>query len=358
MSTLELRGLTRRFAPDARATVDAVDLTVHEAEVLVLVGPSGCGKSTILRLIAGLDQATAGTIALDGSPMDHVPPQQRDIAMVFQGYALYPHMSARDNLAFPLRMRRVSKADTDSRVAEAARLLAIDHLLDRYPGQLSGGERQRVAMGRALVRRPKVFLFDEPLSNLDAALRTELRAELGRLLRRLKATAIYVTHDQVEAMTIGQRVAVMKAGRIEQVGTAESIYRKPATLFVAGFLGMPPINRVRVTRDGDQGRCEALALPWPGGLAGNAATVAFRPECVSLREAETESTVSLVGEVTLVEPLGAESVIHVAAVGTQLRARTTGFSEHQPGDRISLHIARQDVVWFDDNEQRWEDGGA
>ena len=210
----------------------------------MLVGPSGCGKSTALRIIAGLEPADAGAVRLDGRDITHAPPQDRDVAMVFQGYALYPHLTVRENIEFPLRMRRVPKADRATRVAEAAALLGLGKLLSRHPAELSGGERQRVAMGRAIVRSPKAFLFDEPLSNLDAALRAELRVELASLVRRLGTTSVYVTHDQVEAMTMADRIAVMRAGTLQQVGTPRAIYEAPANVFVASFLGSPPVNLV------------------------------------------------------------------------------------------------------------------
>ncbi|MCC6557363.1 MAG: ABC transporter ATP-binding protein, partial [Polyangiaceae bacterium] len=250
MAAISLRGLVRRFQGGDRPALAGLDLDVEDGELLVLVGPSGCGKSTALRLIAGLDAPDAGTVSIGGRDVGRVPPQDRDVAMVFQGYALYPHMTAREIMAFPLKMRGVPAAERARRVEEAAATLAIGRLLDRRPGELSGGERQRVAMGRAIVRAPKVFLFDEPLSNLDAALRAELRVELAALVRRLGTTSVYVTHDQVEAMTMGDRIAVLRAGELQQIGPPRSIYEDPANAFVAGFLGSPAINLIEVARDG------------------------------------------------------------------------------------------------------------
>ncbi|HUF57351.1 MAG TPA: ATP-binding cassette domain-containing protein, partial [Thermohalobaculum sp.] len=239
MAEIVLSGLTKRFG-DA-TVVDAVDLTVEDRELMVLVGPSGCGKSTVLRMVAGLEEVSAGTVAIGGRVVNDLPPKDRDIAMVFQTYALYPHMSVRENLEYGLKMRRVARPERSRLVEEAAEILGLGALLDRKPRELSGGQRQRVAVGRAIVRKPQVFLFDEPLSNLDARFRMQMRAEIARLQKRLETTALYVTHDQVEAMTMGQRIAVMKDGRLQQVGTPLEVYRRPANLFVAGFVGSPPM---------------------------------------------------------------------------------------------------------------------
>ncbi|RMD78569.1 MAG: ABC transporter ATP-binding protein, partial [Gammaproteobacteria bacterium] len=241
MAELALEGLGKVF-PDGTAALRGVDLAVGEGELLVLVGPSGCGKSTLLRLVAGLERPSAGRVRIGGRDVTTLPPQRRDVAMVFQNYALYPHLSVAGNLAFPLRMRGVPRAQRRRRVAEVAALLGLEGLLERRPGELSGGQRQRVAMGRALVRRPQVLLLDEPLSNLDARLRVQLRAELAALQRRTGVTTLHVTHDQAEAMTLGHRVAVLRAGRLEQVGQPEALYREPATAFVAAFLGSPGMN--------------------------------------------------------------------------------------------------------------------
>ncbi|MFO0549198.1 MAG: ABC transporter ATP-binding protein [Polyangiaceae bacterium] len=352
MAKLELSGVSRKFPNTRSATLERLDLTVESGEVLVLVGPSGCGKSTTLRLVAGLDAPDAGRITLDGRDLASVAPQERDIAMVFQGYALYPHMTAAENIAFCLKMQSVARADRDRRVAEVAELLGIEKLLARLPGELSGGERQRVAMGRALVRKPKLFLFDEPLSNLDAALRTTLRVEIARLLRRVGATAIYVTHDQIEAMTVGDRIAVMRAGRVEQLGKPREIYTTPATTFVAGFLGSPPINLIDVTvRGADAETASGARVPAPAGAADGAKlVVGARPEHVELVGAAgaPQGALELDAKIVALEPLGERTVIHLEdAAGTALRALGVGFAEHAVGDSTRVAVATERLRWFD-----------
>ena len=242
MASLTISNVKKHFGP--LHILKGIDIAIDDGEFLVLVGPSGCGKSTLLNMIAGLDTITDGEIAIDGSRVNELHPKDRDIAMVFQSYALYPNMTVGQNIVFGLEMRGVPKPERDKAMAEVAKLLQIDHLLDRKPGQLSGGQRQRVAMGRALVRHPKIFLFDEPLSNLDAKLRVEMRTEIKKLHQRLKATIVYVTHDQIEAMTLATRIAVMKAGNLLQLGTPKEIYENPADLFVAGFMGSPSMNLI------------------------------------------------------------------------------------------------------------------
>jgi multiple sugar transport system ATP-binding protein len=244
MAEVVLTGLTKVFAGNTVALED-VNLTVADGEFVVLVGPSGCGKSTLLRIVAGLEDQTAGTVSIDGVPMDNLPPKARDIAMVFQNYALYPHMTVEDNMSFGLRIQKVPKSSIKERVLGTARVLGLDTLLARKPRALSGGQRQRVAMGRAIVRQPKVYLMDEPLSNLDAKLRVAMRGELMRLHQRYETTTIYVTHDQIEAMTLGDRIAVLNQGRLQQVGTPEELYRAPCNVFVAGFIGSPAMNLAR-----------------------------------------------------------------------------------------------------------------
>ncbi|MER2559464.1 MAG: ABC transporter ATP-binding protein, partial [Myxococcaceae bacterium] len=250
MSGLRLVGIKKSYGDNP--VVKGVDLEVAPGEFLVMVGPSGCGKTTLLRVIAGLEQVDSGQVVMDGQDLTNVPPRDRDVGMVFQSYALYPHMTVRENLAFGLELRKVPRADIDTRVAEAAKMLELSHLLDRKPKALSGGQRQRVAMGRVIVRRPRLFLFDEPLSNLDTALRVQMRGELARLHRQLGVTMIYVTHDQVEAMTLATRVAVFNKGILQQLGPPLELYHRPQNTFVATFLGSPSMNLLDVRRDGAQ----------------------------------------------------------------------------------------------------------
>jgi multiple sugar transport system ATP-binding protein len=346
MAAIVLRGLTRRFGGEVAALTELA-LDVAEGELLVLVGPSGCGKSTALRLIAGLDRPDAGSIQIGGRDVAGVPPQERDVAMVFQGYALYPHMTVREIMAFPLKMRGVSAADRARLVEETATTLGIHRLLDRRPAELSGGERQRAAMGRAIVRSPKVFLFDEPLSNLDAALRAELRVELASIVRRLGTTAIYVTHDQVEAMTMGDRIAVLRAGVLQQVGTPKAIYERPSNTFVAGFLGAPPINKIELKREGDRYAAPGIALPAPRGIEKSDVVACVRPERLRLRAGGGADEVSIDAEVTLAEPLGAETYLYLDAGGTPLRARAAGFEAPDRGERVRLFVDPRAILWFD-----------
>ena len=347
MVAISLRGLTRRFGGDT-AALSGLSLDVAEGELLVLVGPSGCGKSTALRLIAGLDRPDAGEIRIGGRDVAAVPPQDRDVAMVFQGYALYPHMTAREIMAFPLKMRGIAAAERDKRVEETAAVLGLTKLLGRRPAELSGGERQRVAMGRAIVRSPKVFLFDEPLSNLDAALRAELRVELAALVRRFKTTAIYVTHDQVEAMTMGDRIAVLRAGVLQQVGAPRAIYEEPASLFVAGFLGTPPMNQMELAREGDHYIKPGISIPAPPGLDRARAIAGVRPERLHIQSGEGgESTISIDAKVVVAEPLGAETYLYLDASGTALRARAPGFDAPARGEAVRLSLDPRAVLWFD-----------
>ncbi len=291
MASITLDRVTRIFL-GGHAGVRDVSLEIADGELVVLVGPSGSGKSTLLRLIAGLESATSGRILIDDRDVTHVPPQERDLAMVFQSYALYPHKTVRENLAFGLRMHRVSPEEITARVAKVAESLQITPLLDRRPAQLSGGQRQRVALGRAIIREPKAFLFDEPLSNLDPALRLDTRAEIALLHRRLGATMIYVTHDQEEAMKLGERIVILKDGRIEQAGAPMDIYRKPATLFAARFLGSPPMNII-----------DASLLE-----SGRRGVVGFRPQDVTLTE---DARTGLAATVELVETVGSEQHVHL-----------------------------------------------
>ena len=287
LAKLSVRGVGKRYDLGNRTTIEAVrdvSFDVTEGEICALLGPSGCGKSTVLRIVAGLEEATDGTVAIDGAVVDALAPKERDIAMVFQNYALYPHMTVAENLGFALRLRGVAREDIKRQVAETAALLGLDGLLDRKPKALSGGQRQRVAMGRAIVRRPRVFLMDEPLSNLDAKLRVSMRAELSRLHRRFGTTTIYVTHDQVEAMTLGDRIAVLDKGKLQQVGTPEDLYFRPHNLFVASFMGSPAINLVEVGIRHDPTAVRVADETWPlapqqgDGLAGrDTAVLGLRP---------------------------------------------------------------------------------
>jgi len=344
-SSVSLIGLTRRFAGAPRAALEGLDLEVTAGETVVLIGPSGCGKSTTLRLIAGLDRPDAGTIRIGERDVSRVPPQARDVAMVFQGFALYPHLSVRDILAFPLRMRGVPRAARRQQVLATAELLSITDLLDRRPAALSGGEQQRVAMGRAIVRNPEVFLFDEPLSNLDATLRATLRAEIGKLLATLGATALYVTHDQTEAMTLGHRIAVLRAGRLEQLDTPRVIYERPATAFVAGFFGAPAMNLLSAVRDGARAWVGGQALEAPPGEQ-ERLICGVRPEHVTLVP-DDHPAPTLSGSVTAVEPHGAESHVSVEVPGGALRLRTRGFEAPQRGETVRVGFRSDALHWFD-----------
>jgi multiple sugar transport system ATP-binding protein len=295
--------------PGGVTAVDNVSLTIGSGEFLVLVGPSGCGKSTLLRMIAGLEEVTAGTISIGGQDVTELPPRARDIAMVFQSYALYPHMTVRQNLGYGLKVRKTAKHEVAERVARAAELLGLDELLDRKPAALSGGQRQRVAMGRAIVREPQAFLMDEPLSNLDAKLRVSMRAQLGALHSRLATTTIYVTHDQIEAMTLGQRVAVMRDGRIQQVDTPQELYARPANLYVAAFIGSPAMNLVEAEVANGQVRFGGFAIPLPSADAtpNGRVVVGLRPEAFEDSAFADPSLPRLDVNVEVVEELGADT---------------------------------------------------
>ena len=298
MASIELRGVGKTYSGNVRA-VDGIDLSIGDGELVVLVGPSGCGKSTLLRMIAGLETITTGTVSIDGRIVNKEEPAERDIAMVFQNYALYPHMSVRQNLEYGLKNRGMPRPEIDQRVAEAARILEIEPFLDRRPRQLSGGQRQRVAMGRAIVRQPKVFLFDEPLSNLDAKLRIAMRVEIRKLQRRLNTTSIYVTHDQLEAMTLADILVVMNGGQVEQVGNPLEIYQKPATTFVATFIGAPPMNLIPARQASIK-----LAVAEEG-------IIGIRPEDFQLaRDGVPEGALPFDLTVTAIEHVGAETYVY------------------------------------------------
>ena len=328
MASIELKGVGKTYAGAVRA-VEGVDLAIGDGELVVLVGPSGCGKSTLLRMIAGLETITDGTISIGGKVVNKEEPAERDIAMVFQNYALYPHMSVRQNLEYGLKNRGTPRPEIDSRVAEAARILEIAPFLDRRPRQLSGGQRQRVAMGRAIVRQPKAFLFDEPLSNLDAKLRGQMRVEIRTLQRRLKTTSVYVTHDQLEAMTLADRLVVMNAGHIEQVGTPTELYDRPQTLFVAGFIGSPPMNFIDVA-DLSSDNLTHVQAGAPG-----AKTIGIRPD--GLTTTANPQAIRLETTVALIEPVGAESHIHVRWQNRMVVAQMHGRPGFAEGEAVTLY---------------------
>ncbi|MHA4849692.1 ABC transporter ATP-binding protein [Rhodococcus sp. MSC1_016] len=324
MGRIRIENLSRKFA-DFTA-VDNIDLDIRDGDFLVLLGPSGCGKTTLLRMLAGLLEPTSGRILLDDDDITAVPSRRRDVAMVFQSYALYPHLSVAKNLAFPLRVKKMRKSEAAERVEAVARQLDIAHLLGRKPKELSGGQRQRVAVGRAIVRDPKAFLMDEPLSNLDAKLRTATRRELTELHRRLRATFVYVTHDQVEAMTMATRIALLNNGALEQVGTPEDVYDRPASVFVAGFLGSPAMNlldaRVRTVNGTVVASAEGVIAPlWPGQTDGRDVVLGIRPEHLRVVDPTDHPGVRLSVDVTSVENLGSEQVAYCEVGGATVCVR-------------------------------------
>ena len=358
MASVTFKALRKVF-PNGHVGVDNADFTIADGELLVLVGPSGCGKSTLLRLIAGLEEATSGAIYIGDREITRLAPRDRDIAMVFQSYALYPHMTVEDNLGFGLKLRGYEAADIAKRVGEAAQTLELNALLQRLPKQLSGGQRQRVALGRALVRQPQVFLLDEPLSNLDAKLRGSMRAEIARLHRSLQTTMVYVTHDQVEAMTLGQRIVVMDRGIIQQIDAPMRIYDRPRNLFVAGFLGNPTMNllhgRARIASDmvlEGQGASLTLPMHLPSGtserIRDKEVVLGVRPEDLQRASAQPSSRrARLQADVELVESIGNEAFIHARTGGWQLVARSAPYELPEIGARVTLEIDLQRVHLFD-----------
>ena len=356
MAQVVLRDLNKKY--DEVHAVKDVSLTIRDKEFMVLVGPSGCGKTTTLRMVAGLEEITSGEIVIGDRIVNDLPSKDRDIAMVFQNYALYPHMSVYDNMAFGLKMRKFPKPEIQKRVQDAAEILGIQELLKRKPRQLSGGQRQRVAVGRAIVRHPQVFLFDEPLSNLDAKLRVQMRVELKRLHQRLETTAIYVTHDQVEAMTLGSRVVVMKDGFVQQVGEPMEIYAKPQNKFVAGFIGSPSMNFIPVTLTDVNGTLFAEAggirikvpaastqslLPYKG----QGVTLGVRPEDLRVGESSDSADLSFETVVEVVEPLGAEILLDTRAAGQQIVARVEPTVRTQPHEKIRVTFIPDRIHFFD-----------
>ncbi len=362
MADVSLRALRKTF--DRTEAVRGIDLDIADNELVVLVGPSGCGKSTTLRMIAGLEDATSGEIRIGGELVNDTPPKNRDIAMVFQNYALYPHMTVARNMSFGLRLRKYPKGEIDRRVAAAADILGIADLLERRPRQLSGGQRQRVAMGRAIVRNPRVFLFDEPLSNLDAKLRGQMRTEIKRLHQRLRTTTIYVTHDQVEAMTLADRVVVMRDGAIEQIGPPGELYHSPRTRFVAGFIGSPAMNFVDCRLVEEEGalaaQMDGLArVPLDGAAgerrrahAGRPLVAGFRPEHIREWRGEEDGRVACKVTPDVVEPLGIETMVYFAHGGAELCARVVPDSNPQPGVEFTLSLEARRLHLIDPDTDR------
>ncbi len=355
MASLTLKNIGKRFG-DIVALSD-IDLHIENGEFCVLLGPSGCGKSTLLHIVAGLERQDQGSISLDEKIVDELAPRERDVAMVFQSYALYPHMTVSKNLGFALRMRGMSKTETRHRVQETARLLEIENLLTRKPSQLSGGQRQRVAMGRALVRRPRLFLLDEPLSNLDAQLRINVRLELRKLHQQMHITTLYVTHDQVEAMTLGDKVVVMRDGRVHQIGSPETIYNKPADTFVATFVGSPVMNffNGRVSQEGNRFICRSSEFTLDLGhffpnLVGKTVQVGIRPEDILV--AENKQT-PLKAHIQMLSNVGAEQYIHARLGKSFITVRTAKDAKYHPGDAIYLSVALDQLHVFE-NGQRIE----
>ncbi len=347
MPSVELRQVSKSY--DGRQQViHGIDLEIAQGEFVVFVGPSGCGKSTLLRMIAGLEPISGGEVRIDDQRVNELPPRARDIAMVFQDYALYPHKNLFENMAFGLRLRHTPEAEIQKRVGEAAALLKIDHMLQRKPRELSGGQRQRVAIGRAIVRQPKVFLFDEPLSNLDAQLRNEMRTEIKRLHQRLGATIIYVTHDQTEAMTLANRICVLQGGHKMQYDTPDAIYNRPAALFVAGFTGAPPMNLADCTVAGGQADLGGLRVPLPAALHGHSGekVLGVRPENLLLAP-QSADDIRLPAEVSLLEPLGAETLATLKLGRAEMIARVPAAFHERPGTALAVHVHPQHLHLFD-----------
>jgi multiple sugar transport system ATP-binding protein len=352
MSSVSFRSLEKSYG--SLRIVKGIDLEIEDREFVVLVGPSGCGKSTTLRMLAGLETISGGEIRIGDRIVNKLPPRERDIAMVFQDYALYPHKTVYDNMAFSLKVRGVPIPETKARIAQAADMLGIGHLLDRKPSQLSGGQRQRVAMGRAIVRRPQVFLFDEPLSNLDAKLRGQVRTEIKRLHHAVGTTIIYVTHDQVEAMTLADRIVILKGGEIEQVGTPDEVYNTPASVFVGGFIGSPAMNFAKAKIQNGQlafdgGERLPLDARGKGHVAeGQDVIVGIRPEHFS----DTSGGSVLSGRVQVVEPLGSDTLVHFSVGPSNITARVAPEMRPQPGEMLSLGIDPSRIHLCDSTTER------
>jgi len=360
LATVTLKGIGKVYEGNVRAVNDA-NIEINDREFVVLVGPSGCGKSTTLRMVAGLEDITEGDLYIDDKRVNDIPPKDRDIAMVFQNYALYPHMSVYDNMAFGLKIRKFDKSEIQRRVKDASEILGLEQLLDRKPKALSGGQRQRVAVGRAIVRDPKVFLFDEPLSNLDAKLRVQMRAEISSLHNRLQATMLYVTHDQVEAMTMADKIVVMKDGFIQQIGSPLELYNDPANQFVAGFIGSPPMNFLRVTVEQEGNKVMinegTFKLELPKDKAevlkdyvGKQVVFGIRPEDMDYVDNE-EAGKTMLTTVGVVEPLGAEIHIYINTENSQAIARINPNVHVEVGQKIALLPHFEKAVFFDTESQ-------
>ncbi len=344
MASVTYDHVVKRYTADITVVKD-FNVEIKDKEFMVLVGPSGCGKSTALRMLAGLEAITEGQIRIGDRVVNNVAAKDRDIAMVFQSYALYPHMSVFDNMAFPLQMQHLKKDDIDKRVRNASRILGLDNFLKRKPRALSGGQRQRVALGRAIVRNPQVFLLDEPLSNLDAKLRGQTRIELQKLHRDLQTTFIYVTHDQVEAMTMGDRIAIMNAGILQQVGTPGEIYDHPANLFVAGFIGSPTMNFVPATIQDGSAKASGFEVKLPKAVSAAKGTLGFRPESVTDRVADGAPTMEM--KVDVVERLGSDQFLYGQVGGDPVTARVDPRMTVAPGDKVRLGLDTRALHFFD-----------
>jgi multiple sugar transport system ATP-binding protein len=349
MASVSFHSVEKAFG--STKAIHGISFDIRDGEFMVLVGPSGCGKSTLLRMLAGLEEISAGTISIDGRTVNDVDSKDRDIAMVFQSYALYPHMTVRENMGFSLRLRKADRSEIDARVARAAKILNLEPYLGRYPRELSGGQRQRVAMGRAIVRDPKVFLFDEPLSNLDAKLRVQMRSEIKALHQRLKTTTVYVTHDQIEAMTMADRIVVMHDGVVEQIGTPLELYDRPDNLFVAQFIGSPAMNVVEGTLRRVNGSAHVETpdgVRWPlvagAGADGQAVVYGVRPDHLELGG---DAQRGVPGEIIVVEPTGSETELVVKIGDAQMIVETHGRPALQPGDKVTFAVKPANVHLFD-----------
>ena len=354
MAEIKLEGVTKQFG--SVTAVHCFSLEISDAEFVVFVGPSGCGKSTTLRMLAGLEEITSGKISIDGKVVNNVHPKNRDIAMVFQNYALYPHLSVFDNISFGLRAKKIPKPEIQQRTQEAAGILGLTDLLARRPGELSGGQKQRVAMGRAIVRKPKVFLFDEPLSNLDAKLRHKMRAEMKKLHQQVKTTTIYVTHDQVEAMTLADRIVIMRDGNIEQVGSPDEVYQRPQSQFVAGFIGSPSMNFASGVLEGNS-EAKRLITNSGGGIelgtcpyqAGTRVVLGFRPEHMEVAETldHSEEQILIDAQISVVEPMGHETILTCETSFGEITGKYTGDRKLIPTQLLQFQVNKKKLHYFD-----------